>query len=142
MARVGTGCLVGAIVAVGVLAATGSAWSREVRSREVHPYQLMSFAERHDFWSRVRSARTSEERRRLMEQKYADIQMRAAERGVTLIEPRVVIMTISRIESETVGEPAHRVIVQAHEPSFSTAPRLVESRPSMELSRRPPVIGK
>ncbi len=55
--------------------------------REVSPRDLMTVTERFDMWRKMRAARTPEERVQLWAQKYAELQRRAAARGLVLREP-------------------------------------------------------
>ena len=52
--------------------------------KEVAPHDLMTVSERFDLWRRMRAAATEEERDELRSQNYAELESRAAAKGVVL----------------------------------------------------------
>ncbi|CAK0754671.1 hypothetical protein WCLP8_250016 [uncultured Gammaproteobacteria bacterium] len=72
----------GLLAVVLTAAITAPAMAREVRSQD-----LMTFQERYEFWSKMRDAKMPQERQLLWQRKHAELQMRAAERGVTIRNP-------------------------------------------------------
>ena len=54
--------------------------------REVSMRDLMTLTERFEMWRKMRTTRTQEERSQLWAQKYAELQKRAAARGLVLRE--------------------------------------------------------
>lgn len=55
-----------------------------IRDREIYGYQLMTRQERNEYRTRMRNAKTAEERERIRAEHHEQMQARAEERGVTL----------------------------------------------------------
>lgn len=72
---------------------------RSAPLREVSPRDLMTFTERFEMWRKMRAARTPEERSGLWAQKYAELQKRAAAKGLVLREPGPMMMNSSSHEN-------------------------------------------
>jgi len=56
----------------------------QVRDQEIYGYQLMTPAERDAHRTKMRSAKTTEERERIRAEHHAQMQIRAKEKGMTL----------------------------------------------------------
>jgi hypothetical protein len=69
---------------------TQEANPREISPREVSPHELMTMRERFDMWRKMRAARTSDERFELWMQKHAELEKRAAAKGVVLRDPMMM----------------------------------------------------
>lgn len=73
-------------------AAAQPAAARAAEVREVYPRDLMTFRERFDMWRAMRAAKTPEEKMDLWAAKYAELEKRAAEKGVRLKEMGPMMM--------------------------------------------------
>ena len=73
-----------------VAAQQTSAKAAEVR--EVYPRDLMTMRERFDMWRAMRAAKTSEEKMGLWAAKWGELEKRAAERGLKLVEMGPMVM--------------------------------------------------
>lgn len=60
----------------------------EARNGDIYGYQLMTERERSEFRERLRLASTEQERAQIRAEHHAQMQVRAAERGVTLAGPK------------------------------------------------------
>lgn len=60
----------------------------QARNGDIYGYQLMTERERSEFRERLRLATTEQERDQIRSEHHAQMQARAAERGVTLAGPR------------------------------------------------------
>ena len=60
--------------------------------REVYPRDLMTVNERFEMWRQMRAAKTSDEKIELWAAKRAELEKRAAERGVKLVEMGPMMM--------------------------------------------------
>ncbi len=61
--------------------------------REVYPRDLMTFRERFDMWRAMRAAKTTDEKMELWMSKRAELEKRAAEKGVRLKEMGPMMMS-------------------------------------------------
>ena len=74
-------------------AVTQAAPAKVSEVREVYPRDLMTFRERFDMWRAMRNARTMDEKMELWAAKYAELEKRAAEKGVRLKEMGPMMMS-------------------------------------------------
>ncbi len=72
--------------------------------REVYPRDLMTFRERFDMWRAMRAAKTPEEKFELWAAKYAELEKRAADRGVKLVEMGPMMMHQNGPNSQEHGQ--------------------------------------
>jgi hypothetical protein len=77
--------------------------------REVAPRDLMTMRERLDMSRQMRAARTAEEKMALWTQKRAELEKRAAEKGVTLREPGSMMMHNGAQENGRMGSGERRM---------------------------------
>jgi hypothetical protein len=61
----------------------------QVRNGDIYGYQLMTERERAEFRERIRAAATEQEREQIRVDHHAQMQARAADRGVTLAGPKI-----------------------------------------------------
>ena len=60
--------------------------------KEVYPRDLMTFRERFEMWREMRAAKTPEEKMDLWAAKYTELEKRAADRGLRLVEMGPMMM--------------------------------------------------
>ena len=69
-----------------------TAAAKPAEMREVYPRDLMTIRERFDMWRAMRAAKTYEEKMDLWAAKYAELEKRAADKGVRLVEMGPMMM--------------------------------------------------